>query len=446
VINNLHLVHLPVSCRRRSAGLARVLCLALLLPFGSPAQSNSCPEFRVETAREYMQTVLLSVEGQVSSNAAAQFVAARFYSQLGDKREAERLARLALGQHPARAEVAVFLADLLIREDRMQEAASVLREAVTADPQSKGAHRRLGMVLDRLGDSAAARAAFETAVRSNPSDATARLLLGRMLLSQGDAEAAGTELLQACELDPQSASAFYALFQAQTKLGDEAAAQKNLQRFRELKQQEKSETEAEESRAEANPGDLEAYAAGFHEAIAAQLLTARKLSAAEGHLTQALRISPDSAPPARPLPICRSRTPTGRSQAALERACETPSDDVRTRLNLGTVLLQLHEEDAALVELKHVLAIEPEHPQALNNLCRFYLSTRRQLRKRWRYASDLSGRTRRLPTMICSAGPTSRMVERTNHSRRPPRHAKEPSNPAYRQRQEKLQRLVRPAG
>src|SRR5262249_52383026 len=157
--------------------------------------------------------------------------------------------------------------DLLIRQDRLEEAGGSLRQALRAEPQNQGANRRLGMVLERLGQTKEAQAAFESALRINPNDATAHLLLGRTLLNQGLVPAAKVEFEQACRLNPHSAGAFYGLFQVQTKLGESDNAQQSLETFRELKKHEKSAMDEEDGRNEATQ-DLGAFAADFHDGIA----------------------------------------------------------------------------------------------------------------------------------------------------------------------------------
>ena len=135
-------------------GLARVSTLPL------QAQTNGFPEYKPETVQAYWRTLADVISSQVGTNAQGYFCLARLQSQLGEKGEAERLARKALQTQPGRSEVAMFLADLLIRQDRMQEAAVCLQEALRANPRMKGGQRQLGMVLERLGDRQGAREAF----------------------------------------------------------------------------------------------------------------------------------------------------------------------------------------------------------------------------------------------------------------------------------------------
>lgn len=342
------------------------------------AQTNIFPEFQIEKAREYMQTVSQMVEGHSGANVEVQFINARLESQLGHKAEAERLARLALDRDPKRADIQVFLADIFIRQDRLDDAAKALRQAIEADPRHKGAHRRLGMVLDRLGNGADALAALEKAIQTNPDDSLARLLLGRMLLSQGKAAAAKVELERACQLDAQSANAYYALFQCQTQIGDQEAAKKTLQTFRELKKQEKSAMDVEETH-DNEERDLRAYTAEFHVNVAGQLLREGQESLAEEHLRQALRIAPKDTQALEILAgfyIKKGRH--GDARPLLVSLADIRPRDTATRLNLGTVLLQLKDPDA-IPELKRVLELDPQQPQALNNIARYYLSRRQQL-------------------------------------------------------------------
>ena len=175
------------------------------------AQTNAFPEFRVETARQYLQTVSQGVPTETGTNAETYFLQARLQSQLGRQEEAERLALEGLRLEPNRADMEVFLADLFIHQDRLREATQRLRRATQLEPKIKGGYRRLGMVLDRLGDRSGAQDAFTRAIGLLPEDATAYLLLGRLLLEQGETPRAIEQLERACELDPQLANAYYAL-------------------------------------------------------------------------------------------------------------------------------------------------------------------------------------------------------------------------------------------
>ena len=83
-----------------------------------------------------------AVQAQAKGEHEVCFVLARVWSQLGQKEEAERLARRASELNPNRAEIQSFLAGLFIHQDRMAEAAVCLRRALALKPDAPGVARQ----------------------------------------------------------------------------------------------------------------------------------------------------------------------------------------------------------------------------------------------------------------------------------------------------------------
>jgi tetratricopeptide (TPR) repeat protein len=360
----------------------REVTLSFLLLCAWPAvgaEPPKFPEFTVEGARAYLEEVAREVASPAGDEVTADYLRARLQNQLGSQDQAERLARRALERNPGRADIYSFLGDLFIRQSRLEEASRSLSWAVRLDPNIAGGHRRLGLVLDQLGDREGARKAFEQAVRSAPNDATALLLLGRHLLDAGEAREAVPHLERACQLDPELANGFYALFQAQSRLGDHDAAQKALKTFQRLRSKEKAELDAENA-AGGNDMEMRTIAAAFHAEVAAWLLGQQQIEHAEAHLRQALRIAPDE-PELHEMLVAflvqAGRLPA--AKAACEELVRMRPDHPDYRVNFGTVLLQLNEHAAAVDELKRALELDPSQVEALHNLTRFYLGTQQEL-------------------------------------------------------------------
>lgn len=424
----------------KGAGLHLAIWLAFALDLF--AQTNPFPDFTVATAREYLHAVAKTAENQASHSAEAQLINARLENQLGQKAEAERLALAAFELDARRGDIQVFLADLYIQQDRLEEAAKALRRALEANPGTKGAQRRLGMVLDRLGDRAGALSAFEQAVAQAPEDAQAHLLLARMYLDQQRATDARVEAERACQLDAQSANARYLLYQTQAQLGSAEDAAKTLEQFRALKKSEPSAMDGTVSPAESE-ANLRVCAADFHAAIAGQLLGQGAESNAVAHLEQALRIAPSHVPAHELLANCYLRK--GRWQEAkpiLKEWVQLAPQELAAHLNLGTVLLQL-KDPAGAEELRRALEIEPRQPQALNNLARFYLASRQQLPE----ALSLSQRLVALQPSgvsydllgwaLFSNGKTNEALQAAAEA-----VSQDPANPTYRQRYERLKHVA----
>src|SRR5271165_5174676 len=105
------------------------MVVLLGLNWRAMGQTNVFPVFRLETARDYLQSVSDALLVQAGTNAESYWLLAQVQSTLGRKDEAQRLARLSLARGPNLAEVRLFLAKLFIREDRLEEAATSLRQA-----------------------------------------------------------------------------------------------------------------------------------------------------------------------------------------------------------------------------------------------------------------------------------------------------------------------------
>ncbi len=343
------------------------------------AETNVFPEFKPATARDYLYSVAQMVRAQAGDGADVCLLEARLQRQLGRPDEAERLVRRALKREPQRADLQSFLADLFIREDRMEDALGCLRQAVELDPKIAGSYRRLGMVLDRLGQREEARQAFATAIRQAPDNAMARLLLGRLELDQGHAQEAATQAEKACRLDPGLANAFYVLFQAQTQLGETNAAAHTLKIFQDLKRQERVDMDRENA-ARDDAKSTRALAVGFHDDAAILFAQQGKTAFAEAHLRQAIFIDAQSPQPRELLATLYVQT--GRladARAVFEELVTLRPKDANCRVNFGTLLLQLKDYPAAITELQRALELDPQQPQALNNLARLYLGAKRDL-------------------------------------------------------------------
>jgi Flp pilus assembly protein TadD len=403
------------------------------------------PKFQPKTARDYFKSVLQHVHDQlVVSNgimtAEACLMQARVWSQLGGKEEAEHWARRALEQDATRSDIQLFLADLLVRQDRMEEAAESLRQALRLKPDLPGAQRQLGAVLDRLGNREGARKAFESAIQLAPRDATARFLLGRLQLDQGQAREAAANLQAACQIDPALSGVFYALSEAQDQLGESAAAADSLKTFQRLKQEEKEKLDAQNV-AYNDEKYMRALAAGFHLEAAGLLIAQKQPALAEAHLRQALQISPDEPRGYEILAtVLRQTGRLAEARTCYETLVRLKPGQAACHLNLGTLLLELKDYPAAVLALKAALEIDPRQPQALANLSRFYLSARQE-------APEALALSRRLVEVRPAAasydllGWACYVNGLTNEAREAARQAveREPANPAYRTRYQKLQ-------
>jgi tetratricopeptide (TPR) repeat protein len=343
------------------------------------AELPTFPEFKSEAARDYLRAVVRTVQARAGTEADACLTLARIRGQLGEKDEAERLARRVLDLDPGRADAQVFLAGLLILEDRMEEAGRLLRQAVERKPDIPGGYRQLGMVLDRLGDREGARKAIEMAVRQAPDDAATRMVFGRLLLDQGEIKDAIGHLEKACQLDPQLAGAFYALSQGWNRLGETQRSQGALETYQRLKQKERADLDAWHINYD-DEQTTRIVTAGIHAEAAGLFMREQHPDLAESHLRQAMRIAPQEVHAHELLAALLLRE--GRlteARGVYETLVNLRPRQPQYHLNLGTLFLQLKDYPAAVNEWKRALELDPRQPEALNNLARFCLAGRRDL-------------------------------------------------------------------
>jgi Flp pilus assembly protein TadD len=391
-------------------------------------------------------TVARALPAQAGDAAEVWFLRARWLSQLGLKNGAERLTRQGLERATNRPDMHVFLADLLIRQDRLEEAAHCLRQAVQLNPAEPGGYTRLGMVLDRLGDSAGAQEAFAAAVRLFPQEANARLLLGRWLIDHDQATAAAAQLERACQLDPQMAGAYYALSQARTQLGDAPAASRALRTFQELKEKEKAMLDAENAARDPDR-EMRIRAAGFHLEAAALFGGPGQESLAEAHLRQAIQIAPQEP---RPLELlggfCLNKGRFAEARALFQELARLRPEQAAYQVTLGALHLKLQDHAAAVREFKRALELEPKQAEALHNLARYYLSSGRELPE----ALALCQRLVSVDTKAASfdlLGWALYANGRTNEALAAAAQAvaKDPTNQVYRERHRRLVEAVKPS-
>ncbi len=147
---------------------------------------------------------------------------------LGEGRLEEAAAQLGqvLAMFPDHYGAAHNLGLIAARRERWAEAEQHFRRAIRAKPRFAPAHHRLGVLLaqeDRVDE---ARAALAETLSIEPGNAEAHFDLGKLLLGEGKAQEALAFLSEAVRLRPDQAAANLQLSRALEALGrgDEAAA------------------------------------------------------------------------------------------------------------------------------------------------------------------------------------------------------------------------------
>ena len=110
---------------------------------------------------------------------------ARALASAGEPDDAEAVQRRLLAREPANLEQRLELAELLGRQGRHAEAATLLADAPDAQRESLEVRRRLGYELYRAGDLDSAAVVGEAALAAQPDAVGARLLLALVGLASG---------------------------------------------------------------------------------------------------------------------------------------------------------------------------------------------------------------------------------------------------------------------
>ncbi|MBS0516716.1 MAG: tetratricopeptide repeat protein [Proteobacteria bacterium] len=137
-------------------------------------------------------------------NATVELLLAGTLDTAGRHREAERHARSAIGKGASSAEAHYLHARTLIATDRADEAETLLRNVVAAQPLFADAQTNLAQLIwMRTGDAEAAGEHIDRALRRHPDDSALAIARTNLLAGSGDAGAA----LAAIEARAASASA-----------------------------------------------------------------------------------------------------------------------------------------------------------------------------------------------------------------------------------------------
>lgn len=119
--------------------------------------------------------------------------------------EAASLLREAMSGKQPRPEYHLLLAEVYYREGKIEAAAAQFKAAARLAPNPLAAKRRYGECLAQLGQVAEATAEFESVVKSAPEDREAIVALARLYLREERSAEAAVLLKKALDLDPGNA-------------------------------------------------------------------------------------------------------------------------------------------------------------------------------------------------------------------------------------------------
>jgi tetratricopeptide (TPR) repeat protein len=299
---------------------ARLLLAGLYLDLGRAAEA-------AEVVAPLVAPEVPVVDGETL------FVAARAALAVGQLERAEELLARSAAERPV-SWAAVLLADLRTQQGRHEDAAALLAPVAAALEEVAGNDRALGAQI--------------------------ALHYGRSLMALGRRDEAVAELARAAELAPASADSWRLLGETLLELERIDEARSALARAQEL--------EEAEHRADLAAADQRQRLGERLEAAAAHRDAGRPDQALEA-LRQAIEIDPQALQP-RLLEVRllagleRTAEASGRADELVERAPDHPD----ARHLRGMVRLAAGDAAGAEADLRHALAIAPNHLGAGNGL------------------------------------------------------------------------------
>ena len=348
------------------------LSCSTLSSFGQE-RLNKFPEFTVDASRDYLKTVVRQELSRDLDREGVHLIIAQAQSQLGLREEAEKTARLGLKKNPKQLDLLVFLADLFMREGRLDEGRLLLEKARLLDPANASVHIRLGRLLSRIGESENARKSYISAIKIAPNNYMPFLLLGQSLVKEGLYEEALGHLETACKMAPEESPVRYLLWRVQMRLGRQDGAEKHRTVFETLKREDMAA--ADKVNAERNNDEeMRGLAASFHLKMARFYLERKDEGMAENHFQQAVSVAPQLAAAHHLLAtFYLHRNRPLQAKTSFDQLVQIEPNHAGYRTDLGTLLLQTKDYAVGVKELRRALTLDPDQPQALHNLARFYL-------------------------------------------------------------------------
>jgi tetratricopeptide (TPR) repeat protein len=150
----------------------------------------------------------------------------------GDARGASEAARLALRLDPFDTDALEAQALTLQQQEKYEEAAAVLREAIERDPNNYFPYLLLGSVQFTMGDSEAAVESYRDVLELNPKATSASVYMAQILISQGRLQEAKEEYLKLEREGRIFDEALYNLGRIEIRTGDVEEGLKDIKAAR----------------------------------------------------------------------------------------------------------------------------------------------------------------------------------------------------------------------
>jgi tetratricopeptide (TPR) repeat protein len=157
------------------------------------------------------------------------------YHAAGDLERAEQTYRQAIDAYPKRPEAHANLADLLVRQNRLDEAIEEYHLTADLQPDAASAvYERIGDLLSERGRHDEALDALYTAVKRDPTNAEAYYSLGWVHEQRDELGQAIAMYTQAIDISFKYEAAYIALGRVYAKQGDVESLERMIQQMRGL--------------------------------------------------------------------------------------------------------------------------------------------------------------------------------------------------------------------
>lgn len=277
----------------------------------------------------------------------------------GDLVGAEKALKESLKRDPHNAEVFLALAEIRLRQGKLDEAAVFVREAMVAEPGSANVLVAQGNILLLKKDATGAESAYRKALAIDKDNVSAYMGLGELYLRVlGKPQDAVDAYSHAAALNPQLAPAQFALGAAY------ATAKKPDQAI-----------EAFQAAGKLAPTDPQPlHAMGRVQA------SDKRLEAAVESFSAALAANPDYLPAL--VDRADALAELERNREALsdyERVLKKQPGDAQLWLKLGLMNQRLQHRDEAVRSYQKAVSLNPNMPLAYNNLAWLAIEEKRDL-------------------------------------------------------------------
>jgi len=257
--------------------------------------------------------------------------------------------RSAVEARPQNARATFGLGDVLMTDNKPDEAILHFRRAIEINPNYTQAHNNLGNALLMQGKPEEAARHFRKASRSEGKGAMAHFNLARLMQSEGKTEEAISQYRLAIAADPGLAPAHNNLGNLLTEQGKLKEA---IQSFRRA-----VEAQSDYALALYNLGKL--------------LKIQGKVKEAQTQLFKAVEIDPGYAKAF--YELGRTCTQLGKIKDAMthyQKAIEADSEYAEAHLDLGMALAMRNRQEEALDHFRKADSLKPDWPAALNGMAR----------------------------------------------------------------------------